>query len=58
MLWYVLDCRVNTRECFEDIDIGDVHIPLGTVVQVHVEAVHMDPEHWGPEDPAEFVPDR
>ena len=26
--------------------------------QISPQEVHLDPEHWGPEDPLSFVPER
>ena len=33
-------------------------IQPGTAIKAHMEAVHRDPELWGPEDPELYVPER
>ena len=49
---------VTIRECESDWNIDGLFIPQGTVVRIHMEAIHKDPESWGPEDPEDFVPER
>ena len=51
-------CSVQTRQCYETCQLGDYRIPAGTFIQIDVEAVHQNPEFWGPEDPKLFVPER
>ena len=46
------------RICSEDIEINGISLRAGMQIQANMRAVHMDPELWGPEDPALFVPER
>ena len=50
--------RASSRTCAEPTQIGKYMIPAGTHIQMDLEAVHMDPEHWGPEDVKKCVPER
>ena len=50
--------RAGTRHCYEETEIGEYIIPAGIQFQMNLEAVHMDPEHWGPEDVKKCVPER
>ena len=47
-----------TRHCHETTQIGQWTIPAGTQIQMDLESVHMNPEHWGPEDVTHCVPER
>ena len=46
------------RVAAKDTTIEGIFLPTETQVQANVKAVHHDPEHWGPEDPLLFVPER
>ncbi len=50
--------RVTNRVCFEQCNVQGIHFKPGMVVQANVNDIHMDPDLWGPEDPALFVPER
>lgn len=45
------------RMAFEDIKLGDLHIPKGLSIWIPVLAIHHSEEIWGP-DVNEFNPDR
>ena len=47
-----------TRKATEDCEVSNLRIPRGMGVQINMEAVHHDPDLWGPEDPNDFVPER
>ncbi|XP_037275061.2 cytochrome P450 2U1 [Rhipicephalus microplus] len=44
------------RECAEDVVIGDIFIPKGTIVLPNMWAVHNDPILW--KEPTKFYPER
>ncbi|XP_075722085.1 vitamin D 25-hydroxylase isoform X1 [Rhipicephalus microplus] len=44
------------RECAEDVVVGDIYIPKGTIVIPNIWAVHNDPILW--KDPTKFHPER
>ncbi|OIW16551.1 hypothetical protein TanjilG_08408 [Lupinus angustifolius] len=46
-----------TREAFEDIQIGNLHIPKGVNLWTLIPTMHRDTENWGP-DANEFKPER
>ncbi|KAE9615183.1 putative cytochrome P450 [Lupinus albus] len=46
-----------TREAFEDIQIGNLHIPKGVNLWTLIPTMHRDTENWGP-DACEFKPER
>ncbi|XP_072998294.1 cytochrome P450 714C2-like isoform X2 [Typha latifolia] len=46
-----------TREALQDIKLGNIYTPKGTIVQIPSAMLHYDPEVWGP-DANEFNPDR
>ena len=46
------------RVAAKDTTIEGIFLPAGTQVQANMKAVHYDAEHWGPEDPLLFVPER
>ncbi|KAL3525463.1 hypothetical protein ACH5RR_013835 [Cinchona calisaya] len=48
---------VLPRMAFEDIKLGDLHIPKGLSIWIPVLAIHHSEEIWG-EDANEFKPDR
>lgn len=48
---------VVTREAFEDMKFGDIHVPKGVNVWILLVALHQDPDIWGP-DANEFNPER
>lgn len=47
--------QVN-RECDEDYDLNDIHIPAGTEVFIPIYALHHDRDAW--KDPEKFDPER
>ena len=51
-------CSAAERIAAKDTTIEGIYLPAGTQVQANVKAVHYDPEHWGPEHPLIFVPER
>ena len=51
-------CRASSRHCYETCQIGGYTIPAGVQIQMNIEAVHMNPDLWGPEDPKKIVPER
>ena len=51
-------CRASSRHCYEKTENCKYTIPVGTQIQMNLEAVHMDPDHWGPEDVKKCVPER
>ena len=53
-----LSCSAVERVAAKDTTIEGIFLPAGTQVQANMKAVHHDPEHWGPEDPLLFVPER
>jgi cytochrome P450 len=48
---------VVSREAFEDMKFGDIHVPKGVNVWSLVGTLHQDPDIWGP-DAHEFNPER
>ncbi|WP_407560279.1 cytochrome P450 [Streptomyces sp. 184] len=46
----------GAREATEELRLGDVTVPAGTVIFYPFWAVHMNPEHWP--DPETFDPER
>ncbi len=50
--------RACSRHCYEPCEIAGFSIPAGVQVQMNLTAVHMNPDLWGPEDPAKCVPER
>lgn len=50
--------RASSRYCEQTTKIGDYVIPEGFQIQMDLESVHMNPEHWGPEDVTQCVPER
>ncbi|GFS94156.1 cytochrome P450 3A24 [Nephila pilipes] len=46
-----------SRECAEDMDIGNIKLKKGTAIQVPAYHMHRDQELWGP-DANEFRPER
>ncbi|KAL5581953.1 hypothetical protein UlMin_014395 [Ulmus minor] len=48
---------VLPRMAFEDIKLGDLHIPKGLSIWIPVLAIHHNPELWG-KDANEFNPER
>jgi len=44
------------RVASNDVTIGNLHIPAGTVVAMPIHTIHRDPEYWP--NPEEFDPDR
>ena len=49
---------VVNRECMEECTIKGITIPAGMIVQADSKSVHYNPDIWGPEDTALFVPER
>jgi len=39
-------------------EVSGYTIPQGTTVQPDIWSLHYSAEHWGPEDPQQFHPDR
>ena len=39
-----------------DTELGDYHIPKGTVLMMNIYAIHHDPNYW--EEPNKFIPER
>ena len=46
------------RKCAEDTVIKGVQIPAGAFVTINPDAVHMNPDLWGPEPVTEYCPER
>lgn len=46
-----------TRKAGKDLQLKNLVIPEGVVIEVSLNAMHMDKEYWG-EDVAEFKPER
>ena len=46
-----------SREAYEDIQIGNLHVPKGVCLWTLIPTMHRDPEIWGP-DANEFKPER
>ena len=51
------------RTCTQTTKVGNVTIPKGTQVAINLQAIHNDPDLWGPEPveqlvPARFLPER
>ena len=56
---FVFNCsRASSRHCYETCEIGGYTIPAGVRIQMNLEAVHMNKDLWGPEDPRKLVPER
>ncbi|KAF8788941.1 Cytochrome P450 3A24 like protein [Argiope bruennichi] len=49
--------QLVSRECSEDMELGNIKLKKGMAVQVPVYHVHRDPKLWGP-DVEEFKPER
>ena len=47
----------NTRIATKDMEVGDLVIPKGMVIELARQAMHKDPEYWG-EDAGKFNPGR
>eukprot|EP01006_Ploeotia_vitrea_P058151 TRINITY_DN68879_c0_g1_i1.p1 TRINITY_DN68879_c0_g1~~TRINITY_DN68879_c0_g1_i1.p1 ORF type:complete len:531 (-),score=261.24 TRINITY_DN68879_c0_g1_i1:41-1507(-) len=47
---------IVTRECVRDDKIGDMHVPKGARVVLHMQAIHRRADVW--EDPNTFRPER
>ncbi|KAK7275912.1 hypothetical protein RIF29_17038 [Crotalaria pallida] len=45
------------REAYEDVQIGNLHVPKGVNIWTLVPTLHRDPEIWGP-DANKFKPER
>ena len=39
-----------------DTELGDYHIPKGTILMMNIHAMHYDPNYW--EEPHQFMPER
>ncbi|MED6185007.1 hypothetical protein PIB30_052874 [Stylosanthes scabra] len=46
-----------SREAYEDIQIGNLHVPKGVCLWTLIPAMNRDPDNWGP-DANEFKPER
>ena len=47
----------NTRMAQKDMEVGDLIIPKGMVIEIARQVMHKDPEYWG-EDADKFNPGR
>ena len=46
------------RTCTQTTQVGDVTIPKGAQVAINLQAIHNDPDLWGPEPVEQLVPGR
>ena len=57
MRLFISITSVNTRIAKKDVEVGDLIIPKGMVVEFARQVMHKDPEYWG-EDVGKFNPGR
>ncbi|XP_054817829.1 cytochrome P450 714A1-like [Prosopis cineraria] len=48
---------VVSREALEEIKLGELVVPKGTIIQFFIQALHRDADIWG-QDATEFKPER
>ncbi|KAF6023071.1 TBXAS1 [Bugula neritina] len=55
---YPIASLLTGRLCMNTTEVSGYTIPQGTTVQPDIWSLHYSAEHWGPEDPQQFHPDR